>query len=147
MNIQQLERSQKMYTNIKELDAEIIEIEKIAMLLVDGNAEVKLNLSVKDTTPKSEKIAIDEDGDMKATKSGPLTFGIMSPMAFMQRIQGSRGLWIDDDPLQAKQDNSEKMSYGISENLSLNVLAILLNEKLEKRAKLIKSLNRIGVTI
>ena len=148
MNIKQLERSQKIYSELKSLDAEIIEIEKIALLLVDGNAEVKLNLSVKDTTPKPEKIEIDEEGDIKPVQSGGLSFSILgSSMDMFQRIYGTPGYSTLGTTSQVTKDTGDMSSYDISESLSLNILAILLNEKLDKRTKLIKSLNRIGVTI
>jgi hypothetical protein len=149
MNIQELERSQKIYAQIKDLDAEIIEIEKVAILVANGNAEVNLSLNVKDTTPKkeeSEKVEFDEDGSFKSSLGSGLNFrmGIISPWgtgeSLFEKVYGKSVI--------EKEDNSgSKLKACLSENLSLNVLAILLYDKQTRRAKLIKSLNRIGVTL
>lgn len=146
MNIKQLERSQKMYQEVKALDAEIIEIEKIAILVVDGNAEVNLSLTVKDTTPKpkeSEKAQFDEDGSLKSTISRGAGFDIRDPWSSLLPNYFASSLKSHS----LSEHGCNVLKSELSDNLSLSVLAILLDDKLKKREKLIKSLNRIGVTL
>lgn len=146
MNIKQLEKSQKMYLEVKSLDAEIIEIEKIAILVVDGNAEVNLSLKVKDTTPKpkeSDKAKFEEDGSQRSTPSIGMGFDVRDPWSSLFPKYFSDSVKNHT----VSEQGCSVLRSELSDNLSLNVLAILLDDKLRKREKLIKSLNRIGVTL
>ena len=149
MNIQELERSQKIYAQIKDLDAEIIEIEKVAILIANGNAEVNLSLKVKDISPKKqekEKVEFDEDGSLKTSLGSGMNFrmGIISPWgmgeSLFEKMYGKGAIEKEEAP-------GTNLKACLSENLSLNVLAILLYDKQSRREKLIRNLKRVGVTL
>ena len=146
MNIQQLERSQKIYLDIKKLDAEIIEIDKVAQLIANGNAEVNLTLTVKDITPKieqKEKVTT-EDGSLQ---SEILTFEIGGLDLSERMSKLSHSIWGGISSKPHVSENETKLTADLSENLSFNVLAILLHDKQTKREKLINNLKKIGVTL
>jgi len=149
MNIQELERSQKIYAQIKTLNTEIIEIEKVAILIANGNAEVNLSLKVTDTTPKKddkEKVEFDEDVSFKSSLGSGLNFrmGIINPWgtqeSLFEKMYGKGAI-------SEEKESGTNLKACLSENLSLNVLAILLYDKQTRRDKLIRNLKRIGVTI
>ena len=140
MNIKQLERSQKIYLEIKKLDAEIIEIDKVAQLIANGNAEVNLTLSVKDVTPKIEETEkVTTYHDPMTTGHGRMNF--FNPFEEMMKSYRGISSKITDD------NDKTVLTADLSENLSFNVLAIILNDKQTKRKKLINSLKKIGVQI
>lgn len=148
MNIKQLERSQKMYSDLKILDAEIIEIEKVAILIANGNAEVNLSLNVKDTTQNKEEIAeveFDEGTPLRSSLGGfSVNMGIITSWrtgeSMFEKIYGKKAI-------EKENTSGTNLKACLCENLSLNVLAILLYDKQDRREKLIRNLKRIGVTI
>ncbi|WP_231489871.1 hypothetical protein [Pedobacter sp. Leaf170] len=151
MNITQLEKSQKIYNDIKTLDAEIIELDKVAHIIANGNATVNLSISVIDNTLKESKdkeSILDEDGSLKSD-FGSLSSGRISFNPFDEIIRSATSSWPSMSSFAPKvaSANSTNLETKLNDNLSLNVLAILLYEKQERRKKLIKQLNRIGVTI
>lgn len=67
MKLEQLERATIIYNDIKELDKEIIAIDKIAMLVANGEIKSTLELKIEDIEKQnddSQKISIDDDGSI-----------------------------------------------------------------------------------
>lgn len=136
MNLKQLGNSQKMYTDIKALDAEIVEIEKVAMLIADGKAVVKLTMDVTDTSKKPEVKKEDSDYESEVKRyQSFFTGGLLYPLT------GS------GSPKEEQKKPDNQLKSELSDNLSLNVLAVLLYDKQQKRLALLNKLKRIGVTL
>ena len=64
MNIKTLEKASKIIEQIKKLDAEIIELDKYAMKLINSNSEINLTLSFDKENNESDKVNFDEDGSL-----------------------------------------------------------------------------------
>jgi hypothetical protein len=143
MILKQLEISQKVYNEFKALDAEILEIEKVAMLVANGDTEVNLSLNVKDTSVKEPKSKVNFDEDGSLMKSGQLGFRVEMFNPFEMYTKHLSGL----SQLKEEKQPATTLKSKLSENMSLNILAVLLSIKMEERAKLIRKLNRFGVTI
>jgi uncharacterized protein YydD (DUF2326 family) len=66
MDLKELEKAQRLYARIKELDAEIISIERLALLASTKKTSIKLSLTIEDLekVKDSEKTIIDCDGSL-----------------------------------------------------------------------------------
>lgn len=67
MKLEHLEQATIIYNDIKELDKEIIAIDRIAMLVANGEIKSTLELKIEDIEKQnddSQKISIDEDGSI-----------------------------------------------------------------------------------
>lgn len=138
MKLTQLEKAQKLYDRVKELDGEIIEIEKLAQLIADKKTEIKLTLKINDLEEKDKeksKVAFDEDGSLI---HGAYARSLMASM-FTIRLQGC-------DPEKEKK-YTDKFDCDISDRITLQVLGVLLADKLEARTLAIKALNKLGIDI
>jgi hypothetical protein len=136
MKLTQLEKAQKLYDRVKELDKEIMEIEKTAELIATKKTEIKLSLKVSDLEPKKheKEPILDADGSLinnKGSQVSPwrLIYGTLAPK-----------------PEQEKEYAS-KIANTIPDNLALQLLGVLLADKSEARNLAIKALNKIGIDI
>lgn len=140
MNIKQLEKSQNIYQSIRTLDSEIIEIEKVASLIADGNAEVSLSFSV------ANKSNLEPSKEEEEAVFNPENYGLGSILGLTRGVAR-----IEFNPFGRVTTEKKKPDHEIhsilSENLSLNVLAVLLFDKQQKRSKLISSLKRMGIEV
>lgn len=135
MDLKELDKAQRLYARIKELDAEIIGIEKLASLVSTKKTSIKLSLRIEDLekVKDSEKTIIDCDGS--------LSLGYDSLGVFRFFMPSSLG-----SPKEAtKHDGS--LESDLTDSVCLGVLGVLLQSKIEARELAIKSLNRMGVKV
>lgn len=136
MKYSNLEKAAKVLPVLKELDDEIIKLEKAAFLIAEGKASSVFDLKVKDSTAiKEKKDILEEDGSMK-------DFGIMDRSIYnmMQMHFPSFG-----NGSKAKPDNYDfEFKYDLNEGTLLRLLAILKIQKEEERSRCIKKLNKLG---
>lgn len=142
MKLTQLEKAQKLYARVKELDGEIIEVEKLAQLISSKKTSIKLSLKVNDLEKvnDSDKVTLDEDGSLKygseASSMASRMFGLWMPSPF--------GSCTD---IAKKDAPDSQFKSEISDSVCLGILGVLLASKMEARELAIKALNKIGVQI
>lgn len=139
MKTNQFEKAQKLYLRVKELDGEIIEIEKAAELVANKKTEIKISLKVNDMEQKASeknKVEIDEDGSLRLGSDHTV---------FVSSIFGFRMSGCSSD--KPKKEYTLRQDHLISDTVAIQVLGVLLAEKLEARKLAIKSLNKIGIEL
>jgi hypothetical protein len=139
MNLKQLQKAQKLYDRIKELDAEIIEVEKVAQYLADKKTSVKFSVKVTDIEKIKEKDKVSLDAD------GSLIYGQRSPMDTYKFMFSPFGLPSCTPEKKEAPDASYKCD--ISDSVCLGVLGVVLASKMEARELAMKALNKIGITV
>jgi hypothetical protein len=135
MDLKELEKAQRLYARIKELDAEIISIERLALLASTKKTSIKLSLTIEDLekVKDSEKTIIDCDGSLSL---GHDSLGVFK--FFMPSFPGT--------PKKA-QEHDGSLESDLTDSVCLGVLDVLLQSKIEARELAIKSLNRMGVKV
>ena len=143
MKPNQLEKSIKIYQQIKELDNEIQELDKFALKIANSDSNSTLKLSVNDIviSEESKKLQFDEDGSVKNSESNHYDISrylIPSMFRMSEMIKGIE--WKENS-----NKNESLISCEISSNSTFQILSILLSDKIQKREQLIKKLERFGV--
>jgi hypothetical protein len=146
MTIKQIETASRIAQEIKIIDGEIIQIEKHAMLIANGEVEINLNLKIKDLTKKQEednKVKFDED---RSIITG--TWGGMRSALDHYRPYGMRlGVDFGTGCGPTTPTNETSFQQDIKENAALQILGVLLYVAQSKREQLIKKLEKIGVIV
>lgn len=133
MNINKIEKLNKIIIKIKELDTQIIEIDKFAMLVANGETKSSFELRIEDLENK-ENVSPNEDGYGGIEKyAAGLAFHI--PSYITSKI---RNISVSDENV---------LKNDLSVNSVLSILGILLFDKQEKRKNLIKKLEGYGVIV
>ena len=142
MKPNQLEKSIKIYQEIKELDNEIQELDKFALKIANSDLNSTLKLSVNDNVMSEErkKLQFDEDGSIKNNESHVSYISRYLMPSLYAYSESLRGISHKD-----KSNNESVISCEISSNSTLQILSILLSDKIQKREQLIKKLERFGV--
>src|ERR1700748_1431753 len=126
MDFKSLEKASRKIEGIKRLDAEIIELDKLAIHIANGNVGVTFSLAIEDFD-KAAHIEAEKEAKNKENPPGLILF------SFYQ--YGEK-----------KEAISEAMtSYKnvISIPNALQMLGVLLNDKMAKKQELIDSLCRM----
>lgn len=129
MEIKKLDIAQKFYSEIKELDKQIIEIDKIARLTVNGNNKLNLIYSCEDFTGKEKINVLDSDNSL---------INPGNPSIYFSSIFDHKPIFLAPNP------NICKLNYEMSESLGLEILAVLIRQKQERRKVLLASLQNLG---
>lgn len=135
MDLKELEKAQKLYARIKELDAEIIGVEKLANLVSSKKTSIKLSLIIEDLEKikDTDKVIIDGDGSLSIGMDFTGMFRFFQPSVL-------------GNP-KAVKDNNNAFESDLTDTVCMGVLGVILQSKIEARALAIKALNRIGVKI
>ena len=140
-----IDKISKLIERLKELNADIITIEKIVLLISDSDKsfDYDFSLAVTDLNPQKDekKNILDEDGSLIKSDDNVLTpefgFSIFSHIAHKMLRRGS--------------ENSNKTTYEINTKININtmlsMLGIIMNERQEERNKIIKLLNKNNINI
>lgn len=138
MNIKKLEKATNIYKKIKILDAQIIEIDKFAMLVANSETKSSFELKCEDLGKNEEdeqKIQFDDDGS--------LIKGISDvPKSLFD-------LWMPRYSLSSenKKENVTILKNELSENAVMSILGVLLYEKNAQIQVLMTQLKDIGVDL
>ena len=134
MTFKNLEKATKLYEKIKQLDAEIIEIEKFALIVANNETECSFEIRCKDFTKQKEdeeKVKFDENGSLLDSRRYT---SLLNAYSFLSSI-----------PRRYTEDKNETI---IKSQLSVNnvmaMLGILLNDKQTKRQHLIDKLSQLS---
>lgn len=141
MNIKELKRAQKAIEELKVLDEEILKINNLAQQL--ANKKCKIEFRVEDFDKKYEeenRVEIDENGD--------LTQQLENAMSGFNGVPGSMFGISFSYPKNVKLNSHIKKEYWeISDVTALNLLAVLLIEKQDKRKSIVKKLEKLNIEI
>jgi len=135
MDFKKLEKAAKLYEQIKQLDADIIEIDKFALTVANNETESFFELRCKDLTKQKEKenkLEFDEDGSIKREGDNTLRLSLLSGWMLPTNIT------ITNDDIVIKSQ--------LSVNNVMNMLGILLHDKQTKRQQIIEKLNKLRLT-
>lgn len=138
MTIPEIEKITKIVSAIKELDKEIIFIEKTARILSENIYDVDFSLSFTPIEIHKKVEVLDSDGFLKKeddSSNKAVTGWIINSIFSCGNTESK--------PTAKKHSVSEK----IDESLSLKLLAVILRDKQSKRDNLIVQLKLIGVHI
>ncbi|NDV63974.1 hypothetical protein [Bacteroides sp. 224] len=140
MDVKNLKKSSKLLRRIENIDSEITEIEKVALVISSGKFESSFELKINDLLNEevNQKSILDEDGSLK---TGSISFEIQNPLAILYG-------W----PTNKTKNKVEKqfdyiLKPSLSEASILRILGILLTELMEERNRLLEKLKKNGVTI
>jgi hypothetical protein len=137
MNITKLEKASKLIERMKEVDQEVIALENLADQIANKRSEIKLTLNVVDLEKKEkgEGVQFDENWSIvKLNNYGISPFGLSWMPA---------GLMPSTNTAESK---GEKFKQDISDTAALNIIGVLMFEKLEIRKAIFKQLEKIGVS-
>lgn len=139
MNFKKLEKAAAILKEIQALDSEIIEIDKLAMIVANGEVKCHFELNVEDISKKNEvnnKVGFDEDGSL-----------IAGTASIYDQIRHAYTFHFNSCQPQNKiPKNDYSIEKDITENATLNILGVLLYEKKTRRDELLKKLEKAGVT-
>jgi len=141
MNINKLEKATKILEQIKAIDAEIIEIDKLAIIILNNETNIQLALNVENLTKAKEakeKVTFDEDGSMSISE---------------RAMDEYRNLYFPSDRIKMMlngmnpKTSDRNFSQPLSDKLTLQILGVLLCEKNAIKDSLIKKLVGFGFSI
>ncbi len=131
MNINKLEKANNILNKIKELDAKILEIDKIAMLIANGETKSFLNLSVQDI----DKALVNKD---------KINYGINHVHPVFSGLFESINNISHSTPLFEGVETTYETD--LSENLSMQILGIILHNNQAKKIHFIEQLKKLGIS-
>lgn len=140
INASLFEKSIAIFEKIKTLDKEILSIEQLAQKISDTE-----NDSVEITVSLNSVGNICNGYDLKQKMNIESSF-------FAERLEYYRS-FLDGNPSFTKkednQDNPDKseLKESVSINVGMQILGVILSQKLDKRKYLIDKLAKIGVTL
>lgn len=137
MDIKKFEKATKILEQIKLLDSQIIEIDKFAMMVANGETKSSFQLICEDLEKKEqddEKVEFDSDGSL--IKGAGLEYKSMFEL-FMPRFKTTN----------PKKDNEVVLKNELSVNVVMSILGILLYDKRNQREILIQNIKNLGVNI
>lgn len=134
MEFKKLDKAQKYYEQVKKLDAEIIEIEKLAQLMADGG-KVSFEISCEPVSNKKKEKVLDEDGSL-----------IIS--SFQKRLSDDMRMYMYggfgcSPTITVEKPKKNNIKAQVADTVGLQVLGVLLAEKNKERSSIIKRLNKI----
>lgn len=134
MNASKFEKATIAFERIKQLDKQIIEIEKLAMLLADGSTKQSVSISIEDLSESEKGNILDKDESLIGSES-------ISGISLWKVPYGS--------VLSIKEDNQNehKLAEPTSEKVMLQILGVLLHEKINERNYLIKQLEKMDIVL
>lgn len=141
MELSKLEKATKIFNAIKVLDAEIVELDKVAMIVANGGGESSFELTINGVIVKdeTEKVKFDEDGSLILPKENESPYrSIFLDFALPSYFRRDE---------KKEEKNKTVIKNSLSEKSTMLILGILLEEKKMKRNKYLKQLEKIGVNI
>lgn len=130
MNLKKLARAAKLYEQIKALDGEIIEVEKMAMLVANGETKSTFELHIEDLNKN-------EDEAKSVLDDCNTPSGWMQEMMMGFRTGGT---------LKKTEPSGNKLKSILSETLTLQILGELLFDKNYQRELLVSKIQSLNLT-
>lgn len=139
MDFKKLEKAINIYKDIQAIDKEITDLDRFAMMVVNGDTESSIQLKIVDIGKQeddSPTVSFGEDGSLVRPR---LDWGTLFKLRMTPFSYGSC-------ELKNTSENEHCINYSLSENSMLQILGVLLCGKQEKRKELISQLERLGVS-
>ena len=133
-HIKKLEQAALIFKKIQILDAEIIEIDKFAILASDYPTECSVELKMKPNTKEAKEKVLDSDGSLIIPREGAIDYSsYRSIFSFMTMPESS-----------AKPSNLTTLNKSVSDSILLGICGVLIAEKRGQRAEYIQELKELG---
>lgn len=133
MNLKNFDKANKIYQQIKALDAEIIEIEKMAGLIADGG-KCQFDFSCESKSGDKKVSVLDSDGSLIDPNNPNKGYSV----TFM--LWGGSG-----ETKKVENPNLHRMNKCVSESIALQLMGVLIAEKVSARNELVQKLESIKV--
>jgi hypothetical protein len=141
MTLPEIEKATKILVSVKQLDSEIIAIEKMARTLSENIYDVDFSLSFTPIQINKKVEVLDSEGFLKKDlpdSAEAVRYSFVS--VFETAMNNMKESIVNSTK---KQSISEK----VNESLALKLLAVVLRDKQSKRDNLIVELKLIGAII
>ena len=141
MTLPEIEKATKILASVKQLDSEIITIEKMARILSENIYDVDFSLSFTPIQINKKVEVLDSEGFLKKDlpdSAEAVRYSFVS--VFETAMNNMKESIVNSTK---KQSISEK----VNESLALKLLAVVLRDKQSKRDNLIVELKLIGATL
>lgn len=129
MDLKQLKIASKLLEKLEVIDKEIIEIDKIALSILNNETKINFDLKV-------ENLSKNKDSEETKDSSYPLK-ELEKRMIMAIQIP----TWALSQPETPKNKNTLSISDKIDDKLALQILGVILCEKNKERGALIKKIN------
>jgi hypothetical protein len=130
MDFKKLDKAAKLHERIKQLDKEIIDIERLALMVATKKTELKFSLKVNDL----EKTEVPK----KTTCSDELVISFQGMFG---------GLYSPPTKKKDVKKYDHKFSEIVSDTLALQLLGVVIEDKKHIRELALKQIKKLGVTI
>lgn len=134
MDIKSVEKIYNKVAAVKKLDQEIIEIDRLALLIANGNVGVNLSLAIED---------FDKAAKLEAENGSKVNKGLIGGLQFTTLYWTFGG----SEPKPPKNEAITEYKQIVSPEVTLQILGTLLGDKVTKRAELIRQLQELGLKI
>ena len=138
-HIKKLEQAALIFQKIQILDAEIIEIDKFAILASDYPTECSVELKMKPNTKEGKEKVLDSDGSLiipREVGNSYDSFGdYRSLFSFMPSMLGQAS---------TQPSNLTTLNKSVSDSILLGICGVLIAEKRGQRAEYIQELKELG---
>ena len=134
MNLKQIEKATKIVEELKSLDKSIIELDKMAIKIVNDAKDIKINISC--TLPEEDKKEniFDEDGSLKIEPTPTsISWGSIFVYSSTQKVEENK--------------NELSITESLTDISALQLIGVLILDKQNKRKELINQLNKLGANI
>ena len=141
MTLPEIEKATKILASVKQLDSEIIAIEKMARTLSENIYDVDFSLSFTPIEINKKVEVLDSDGFLKKDlpdSAEAVRYSVVS--VFETAMNNMKESIVNSTK---KQSISEK----VNESLALKLLAVILRDKQSKRDNLMVELRLIGAIL
>ena len=139
MTLPEIEKVTKILTKVKQLDSEIIAIEKMARTLSENIYDVDFGLSFTPVVKNDKVDVLDSDGFLKKDTQES---GFIDGIGWILRYS------CHPEELTSKKKNTTiHISDKVNESLALKLLAVILRDKQSVRDNLMVELRLIGVSL
>ncbi|WGK93750.1 MULTISPECIES: hypothetical protein [Flavobacterium] len=129
MDLKQLKIASKLLEKLEVIDKEIIEIDKIALSILNNETKINFDLKV-------ENLSKNKDSEETKDSSNPLK-ELEKRMIMAIQIP----TWALSQPETLKNQNTLSISNKIDDKLALQILGVILCEKNKERDVLIEKIN------
>lgn len=129
MDLKQLKTALKLLEKLEDIDKEIIEIDKMALSILNNETKINFDLKV-------ENLSENKDSEQSKDSSSPLN-DLEKRMMMAIQIP----TWALSQLETPKNKNTLSISNRIDDKLALQILGVILCEKNKERDFLIKKIN------
>lgn len=129
MDLKQLKIASKLLEKLEVIDKEIIEIDKIALSILNNETKINFNLKVENLSKNKDSEETKDSSNHLLKDLQRMTWPVQIPT------------WALNQPETLKNQNTLSISNKIDDKLALQILGVILCEKNKERDVLIEKIN------